>query len=179
MNIYDFKVKTRNGEEFSLSDFKGKVMLIVNTATGCGFTPQYEGIENLYEKYHDKGFEVLDFPCDQFGHQAPGSDDEIHEFCTAKYKTQFDQFAKIEVNGENEEPLYAYIKKEQPNEEVVGLKNKMAMKAIKKISATCKKDGDIVWNFTKFLVDRNGNVVKRYDPTYDPKDIEKDLIKII
>ena len=179
MNIYDFKVKTRNGEEFSLSDFKGKVMLIVNTATGCGFTPQYEGIENLYEKYHDKGFEVLDFPCDQFGHQAPGSDDEIHEFCTAKYKTQYDQFAKIEVNGENEEPLYAYIKKEQPNEEVVGLKNKMAMKAIKKISATCKKDGDIVWNFTKFLVDRNGNVVKRYDPTYDPKDIEKDLIKII
>ena len=179
MNIYDFKVKTRNGEEFSLSDFKGKVMLIVNTATGCGFTPQYEGIENLYEKYHDKGFEVLDFPCDQFGHQAPGSDDEIHEFCTAKYKTQFDQFAKIEVNGENEEPLYAYIKKEQPNEEVVGLKNKMAMKAVKKISATCKKDGDIVWNFTKFLVDRNGNVVKRYDPTYDPKDIEKDLIKLI
>ena len=178
MNIYDFKVKTRNGEEFSLFDFKGKVMLIVNTATGCGFTPQYEGIENLYEKYHDKGFEVLDFPCDQFGHQAPGSDDEIHEFCTAKYKTQFDQFAKIEVNGENEEPLYAYIKKEQPKE-VVGLKNKMAMKAIKKISATCKKDGDIVWNFTKFLVDRNGNVVKRYDPTYDPKDIEKDLIKLI
>lgn len=179
MNIYDFKVKTRKGEDFDLSNFKGKAMLIVNTATGCGFTPQYEAIEALYEKYHDKGFEVLDFPCDQFGHQAPGSNDEIHEFCTAKYKTQFDQFAKIEVNGENEDPLYTYIKKEQPKEEVKGLKNKMAMKAIAKISSTAKNDGDIMWNFTKFLVDREGNVVKRYDPTFDPKEIEADLIKIM
>lgn len=179
MSIYDFKVKTRNGDDFSLTIFKGKVMLIVNTATGCGFTPQYEAIERLYEEYHEKGFEVLDFPCDQFGHQAPGNDDEIHEFCTAKYNTKFDQFAKIEVNGENEIPLYTYLKKMQPNEEVKGLKNKMAMRAIEKISSTCKKDNDIKWNFTKFLVDRDGNVIKRYDPTFDPNNLENDLKELI
>jgi len=179
MNIYDFKVKTRNGEELDLSSLKGKVLLIVNTATGCGFTPQYEGLEKLFEKYHDKGFEILDFPCDQFGHQAPGTDDEIHQFCTAKYNTKFEQLSKIEVNGDNEEPLYTYLKNCQPNEEVVGLKNKMAMKAVKKISSTCKKDGDIVWNFTKFLVDRNGNVVKRYDPTFNPSDMEEYLVSLI
>jgi len=179
MSIYDFKVKKRNGEDLSLSEFKGKVMLIVNTATGCGFTPQYEAIESLYEKYHDKGFEVLDFPCDQFGHQAPGSNDEIHEFCTAKYKTKFDQLSKIEVNGDNEEKLYTFLKEKQPKEEVQGLKNKMAMKAIAKISKTCIKEGDIVWNFTKFLVDKDGNVLKRYDPTFNPKNIEKDLVDLL
>lgn len=179
MSIYDLKVKTRKDEDFYLSELKGKVMLIVNTATGCGFTPQYEGLEKLYEKYHKQGFEILDFPCDQFGHQAPGSNDEIHEFCTAKYQTQFDQFAKIEVNGENESPLYTYIKTEQPIEEVSGLKNKMAMKAIAKISITAKNKGDIVWNFTKFLVDKNGNVVKRYDPTFDPMNMEKDIVKLM
>ena len=157
MKIYDFKVKTRKGEEVSLNEFKGKVMLIVNTATGCGFTPQYEGLEKLYEEYHEKGLEILDFPCDQFGHQAPGSNDEIHEFCTAKYKTQFDQFAKIEVNGENEDPLYTYLKKEKGG--VLGSK--------------------IKWNFTKFLVDKEGNVVERYAPTVEPKDIEKDIKKLL
>ena len=179
MNIYDLKVKTRMGEDFDLSSLKGKVSLVVNTATGCGFTPQYEAIENLYEKYHDQGFEVLDFPCNQFGHQAPGSDDEIHEFCTAKYKTQFDQFAKILVNGEEESEVFTILKKQQPKEEIKGLKNKMAMKAIAKISTSCKKDGDIVWNFTKFLIDKNGNAVKRYDPTFDPNLIEKDLLELI
>ena len=179
MIIYDLKVKTRSGEDFDLSNLKGKVSLVVNTATGCGFTPQYEAIENLYEKYHDKGFEVLDFPCDQFGHQAPGSNDEIHEFCTAKYNTQFDQFAKIDVNGENESKVFTILKSEQPLEEVKGIKNKMAMKAISKISKTCTKKGDIVWNFTKFLVDKEGNVVKRYDPTFDPSEIEKDLLEIL
>lgn len=179
MNIYDLKVKKRNGEEFDLSTLKGKVSLVVNTATGCGFTPQYEAIENLYEKYNEKGFEVLDFPCNQFGHQAPGDDNEIHEFCTAKYNTKFDQFAKIEVNGENESEVFSILKKQQPNEEVKGIKNKMAMKAIEKISTTCKNEEDIKWNFTKFLVDKNGNAVKRYDPTFDPKDIEEDLIKLL
>ncbi|MBQ8892100.1 MAG: glutathione peroxidase [Bacilli bacterium] len=179
MSIYDLKVKTRGGEEFDLSSLKGKVSLVVNTATGCGFTPQYEAIENLYEKYHDKGFEVLDFPCDQFGHQAPGSNDEIHEFCTAKYKTQFDQFAKIDVNGENESPVFTALKEQQPEETVVGMKNKISMKAIKKISTTCTKKGDIVWNFTKFLVDKDGNAVKRYDPTFNPSEIEKDLIELL
>ena len=179
MSIYDFKVKTRSGEDFNLESLKGKVLLIVNTATGCGFTPQYEGLEKLYEKYHEKGLEILDFPCDQFGHQAPGSDDEIHTFCTSKYNTKFDQFSKIEVNGENENPLYTFLKKECPSEEVIGIKNKMAMKAIEKISTTCKKDGDIKWNFTKFLVDKSGNVVKRYDSTFNPLDMENDILKLL
>ena len=179
MNIYDLKVKTRKGDDFELSSLKGKVSLVVNTATGCGFTPQYEAIEKLYEKYHDKGFEVLDFPCDQFGHQAPGTDEEIHNFCTAKYKTQFDQFAKIEVNGDNESQVFTILKEQQPNEEPVGLKNKMAMKAVKKMSKTCTEKGDIVWNFTKFLVDKNGNAIKRYDPTFDPAEIEKDLVDVL
>ena len=179
MGIYDLKVKTRKGEDFDLSSLKGKVSLVVNTATGCGFTPQYEAIEKLYEKYHEKGFEVLDFPCNQFGHQAPGSDDEIHEFCTAKYKTTFNQFAKIDVNGENESKVFTILKEQQPDEEVKGIKNKMAMKAIKKISTTCTKKGDITWNFTKFLVDKEGNAVKRYDPTFDPSEIEKDLLELL
>ena len=179
MSIYDLSVKKRDGNIFNLSELKGKVLLIVNTATGCGFTPQYEGLEKLYEAYHDKGLEVLDFPCNQFGHQAPGSDDEIHEFCTAKYDTKFDQFAKIEVNGEHESKLYTLLKSEIPSEKVEGIKNKMAMKAIEKISSTCKKDGDIKWNFTKFLVDRNGKAVKRYDPTFDPMNMEKDLVDLL
>lgn len=179
MNIYDLKVKTREGEDFDLGTLKGKVSLVVNTATGCGFTPQYEGLEKLYEKYHDKGFEVLDFPCDQFGHQAPGSDDEIHNFCVLKYQTQFDQFAKIEVNGENESEVFKILKEQQPDEEVKGAKNRLAMKAIAKISKTCKKKGDIVWNFTKFLVDKDGNAVKRYDPTCDPSEIEEDLVGML
>ena len=179
MNIYDLKVRKRDGEELDLSTLKGKVALVVNTATGCGFTPQYEAIEKLYEKYHDQGLEILDFPCNQFGHQAPGDNDEIHQFCTAKYNTQFDQLAKIEVNGENESPVYAILKEQQPKEEIKGLKNKMAMKAIQKISTTCKKDGDIVWNFTKFLVNKEGNAIKRYDPTFNPSDIENDIKELL
>ena len=110
MSIYDLKVKNSKGEEVSLSDYKGKLMLIVNTATGCGFTPQYEGLEKMYQKYHDKGLEILDFPCNQFGNQAPGTDEEIHEFCTLKYHTSFDQFQKTDVNGENQSELFKYLK---------------------------------------------------------------------
>jgi len=179
MSIYDFKVKNRNGEDVSISEFKGKVLIIVNTATGCGFTPQYEGLEKLYKEYHDKGLEILDFPCNQFGSQAPGSDDEIHEFCQLKYNTSFDQFSKIDVNGENEEPLYSYIKSEVKEDIIDGLKNKMAMTAIEKISTTCKKEGDIKWNFTKFLINRDGNVVQRYSPTYKPEDMEEDIKKLV
>ena len=179
MSIYDCKIKTRNGEEISLTDYKGKVLLIVNTATGCGFTPQYEGLEKLYKEYHDKGLEILDFPCNQFGSQAPGSDDEIHEFCTLKFNTSFDQFAKIEVNGENEDPLYTCLKNEVKEDIIDGLKNKMAMAAVEKISATCKKDGDIKWNFTKFIVDKDGNVVGRYSPTYKPEDMEEKIKELI
>ena len=179
MYLYDISVKKRDGSDLNLSDLKGKVLLIVNTATGCGFTPQYEGLEKLYEMYHEKGLEILDFPCNQFGHQAPGDNDEIHEFCTAKYNTQFDQLDKIEVNGDNESPIYTFLKANSPEEKVVGMKNKMAMGAIMKISKTCVKENDIKWNFTKFLVDKEGNVVKRFDPTFDPMNMEKDIIELL
>ena len=152
MNIYDFKVKTNKGQEVSLEKYKGKVMLIVNTATGCGFTPQYEGLENLYKKYKDKGFEILDFPCNQFANQAPGSDKEINEFCTLRYNTSFDRFSKINVNGKEEEPLYKYLKDQKHG----------IIKAVK-------------WNFTKFLVDKEGNVVKRFEPTTKPEDLEEEI----
>jgi len=179
MSIYDYLVKNRNGEDISISKFKGRVLIIVNTATGCGFTPQYEGLEKLYKEYHDKGLEILDFPCNQFGSQAPGSDEEIHQFCQFKYSTSFDQFSKIDVNGENESPLFTYIKNQKVEDIIDGMKNKIAMKAIDKISTTCKKEGDIKWNFTKFLVDREGNVVQRYSPTYKPEDMEEDIKKLI
>ena len=179
MGIYDYTVRARKGATLNLADLKGRVLLIVNTATGCGFTPQYEALEKLYEKYRDRGLEVLDFPCNQFGHQAPGDESEIHEFCTAKYQTQFDQLAKIDVNGEGEEPLYTFLKAAQPDEKVEGMKNKAAMAMISRISTTCKKPGDIKWNFTKFLVDREGNVVKRFDPTSDPAGFDADIAALL
>ena len=179
MSIYDNKFKNRKGEEISLKEYKGKVLIIVNTATGCGFTPQYEGLENLYKKYHEKGLEILDFPCDQFGHQAPGTDDEIHEFCSLKYNTTFDQMAKIDVNGENELPLYTYLKKEVSDDIIDGMKNKMAMKAVEKISKTYKNKNDIKWNFTKFIVDREGNVIGRYSPTFKPEDMEEKIKELL
>lgn len=157
MNIYDYTVKDRRGEDVKLSKYKNKVLLIVNTATGCGFTPQYEGLEKLYQKYHEKGLEILDFPCNQFGNQAPGSNDEIHEFCTLKYHTSFDQFAKIEVNGKNESPLYTYLKDSKK-----GLLNK-----------------NIKWNFTKFLVDRNGSIVDRFAPTVTPEQIDNKISNLL
>lgn len=179
MSIYDYTVKARKGATLPMADLKGKVLLIVNTATGCGFTPQYKALEALYEKYHEQGLEILDFPCNQFDHQAPGDEGEIHEFCTAKYKTQFDQLAKIDVNGDNEEPLFTFLKEQMPDEDVKGLKNKAVMAQIAKISNTCQKLSDIKWNFTKFLVDRDGNVVKRYDPTSDPADFESDIAALL
>ncbi len=179
-NIYDFKIKKRDDSEISMGDFKGKVLLIVNTATGCGFTPQYEGLEKLYTEYHDKGLEILDFPCNQFGHQAPGSDNEIHEFCTAKYKTTFDQFKKIEVNGNEADPLWAYLKSEiSEDPEPKGMKNKIAMKAISKMPGVSKEKGFIKWNFTKFVVDRDGKVVYRFGPTDEPKDFEDKIKELI
>ena len=176
MNIYDLKATKRNGEEFNLSELKGKVLLVVNTATGCGFTPQYEAIQKLYDMYHDKGLEVLDFPCNQFGHQAPGSDDEIHEFCTAKYQTTFDQFKKVDVNGENRCSVFKYLEENSPEEEIYGMKNKLTMKGVAKISSTCKNKNDIKWNFTKFLVDKEGRVVRRLSPIENPMLLE-DTIK--
>ena len=180
MSIYDLKVKTRKGEEISLKDFEGKVLLIVNTATGCGFTPQYEALEKLYESYHDQGSEVLDFPCNQFGHQAPGDDNEIHEFCTAKYQTKFDQLQKVDVNGETADPFWKYLKEHSPEEYIHGVKNTLTMKGVEKISTTCKNKNDIKWNFTKFLVNKDGEVVARYSPIEDPMIMEdkiKELLK--
>ena len=178
MSIYDIKVKNRRDEDISMSEYKGKVLLIVNTATGCGFTPQYKGLEELYQKYHDQGLEILDFPCDQFGHQAPGSDDEIHEFCTAKYKTSFDQFKKIEVNGENETELFKYLKAEQ-GFKGFDLKGKILIPIVKKMDPDYANNSDIKWNFTKFLVDREGNVVERFESTIDPKKIDEKIANII
>ncbi len=179
-DIYEYKVKKRNGEELDLGSLKGKVLLIVNTATGCGFTPQYEGLEKLYAKYHDKGLEILDFPCNQFGHQAPGTDDEIHEFCTAKYKTTFDQLAKVEVNGDKAEPLYVFLKGEIADDpEPKGMKNKLAMKAIEKMPGVSKEPGFIKWNFTKFLVDPEGKVVGRFGPTDEPAEMEEKIKELV
>lgn len=179
-SIYDYKVKKRDGSELKLDHLKKMVLLIVNTATGCGFTPQYEGLEKLYSKYHDKGLEILDFPCNQFGHQAPGSDDEIHEFCTAKYQTTFDQLKKVEVNGDKAEPLYTYLKEQMPDDpEPKGMKNKLAMKAIAAMPGVSKEKGFIKWNFTKFLVDREGKVVGRFGPTDKPEDMEEKIKELL
>ncbi len=157
MSIYDYKVKDVVGEEISLSAYEGKVLLIVNTATGCGFTPQYDGLQDLYDKYAEQGLEILDFPCNQFGHQAPGSEEEIVDFCKLRYGVTFKQFAKVEVNGANEIPLYTYLKEQKGG--VMG-KN-------------------IKWNFTKFLVDRKGNVVGRFAPTVKPEEIEGKIKEVL
>ena len=178
--IYNYKIKNRKGEEVDMADYKGKVLLVVNTATGCGFTPQYDGLEKLYKKYHKNGLEILDFPCNQFGHQAPGTDEEIHEFCTAKYNTTFDQMAKIEVNGDKTEPLYAYLKDEMPDDpEPKGMKNKLAMKAISAMPGVSKEKGFIKWNFTKFIVDKDGKVVGRYGPTDTPEQMEDKIKELV
>ncbi len=181
MSLYDLdlKVRRRDDTEISLNDYKGKVLLVVNTATGCGFTPQYEALEELYKKYHEKGLEVLDFPCNQFGHQAPGTDEEIHEFCTAKYNTTFDQFKKIDVNGENEDKLYTFLKSAKLNEFIKGTSHKISMKFVKSLSSTCKKEDDIKWNFTKFLVDKNGEVISRVSPIESPLIMEEKIIEIL
>ena len=157
MNIYDYKVKDMSNNEVSLSDYKDKVLLVVNTATGCGFTPQYAGLEAMYKKYKDKGFEILDFPCNQFLGQAPGTAEQIHTFCTSKYNISFKQFAKIEVNGKNEEPLYTYLKEQQKG----------------------FGSSKIKWNFTKFLVARDGKIVKRVGPATTPEKIDKEVEKLI
>ena len=157
MKIYDFKVRDAKGVEVPMTEYQGKVLLIVNTATGCGFTPQYEGLQKLYDKYKDRGLEILDFPCNQFGHQAPGTEEEIHEFCTLKYKTTFPLFSKIEVNGKNADPLFEFLK----NQKGGFLGN------------------DIKWNFTKFIVTREGTVVERYAPVTKPEKIESDILKLL
>ncbi len=171
-NIYDFTVKDRLGNEVSLKEYAGKVLLIVNTATGCGFTPHYEPLEAMYKEFREKGFEILDFPCNQFAGQAPGSEEEIHEFCTLKFGAEFPQFAKIDVNGENADPLFAYLATEKP---FAGFGKGLKNAALNKFSdMNNRKFGDkayIRWNFTKFLVNRQGEVIARFEPTEDMKDV--------
>lgn len=156
MTIYDFKVIDNKGEEVELSTYKGKVLLIVNTATGCGFTPQYKGLQELYDKYKDQGFEILDFPCNGFLFQAPGSDEKINNFCTLKYNTTFKRFTKIKVNGKDAIPLYKYL-----------------------TSKDSGFGGKIKWNFTKFLIDKEGNVINRFAPNIKPEKFEEEIVKAI
>ncbi len=173
-SIYDFVLKNGLGEDVALKDFEGKVMMIVNTATGCGFTPQYEEIEGMYEKYHDKGLEIIDIPCNQFKDQAPGTDEEIASFCRLRYNTQFPQMKKSDVNGPNELPLYTYLKSQQGFDGFGKGAKAVAMNALLKTQdKDYKKNANIKWNFTKFVVDRDGNVVARFEPTEDMANVEK------
>jgi glutathione peroxidase len=158
MSVYDFSAKTIRGEEQSLADYKGKVLLIVNTASKCGFTPQYKELQELYEQYRDRGFVVLGFPCNQFGHQEPGTEEEIKQFCQANYGVTFPMFAKVDVNGENAHPLFQYLKEKAPG--------MLGTKAIK-------------WNFTKFLVDRNGNVIARFASQTRPSELKSEIEKLL
>lgn len=172
--IYDYTLTTGWGETLSLSDYRGRVILVVNTATGCGFTPQYEPIENLYRVYHDKGLEILDVPCNQFGGQTPGTDEEIHDFCTLHFNTTFPQMKKADVNGENELPLYTYLKAQKGFEGFDPHPFKDLLESMfAKADPDWDKKPDIKWNFTKFVIDRQGNVVKRFEPTADMKDVEE------
>lgn len=165
MNIYDFNIKAQDGSEISMSNYKGKVLLIVNTATGCGFTPQYDDLQDLYELHQKDGLEILDFPCNQFGGQAPGSDEEIHSFCTGRYGITFPQFAKIEVNGENASPLYKFLTQNTTFGGFSGAMGLVLKVVVRKMDKDYKNNGLIKWNFTKFLIDRSGNIVARFEPT--------------
>ena len=174
--VYDFSLKDKQGNEVSLEQYKGKVLLIVNTATGCGFTPQYEDLEAMYHKLQSKGLEILDIPCNQFGHQAPGSDEEIKEFCTVKFGADFPQFKKSDVNGANELPLYTWLKSEKPclggyDETLADVMGKLYNEA----SHEPRKKDDIQWNFTKFLISRDGQVIARFEPVVDMKEVEKQV----
>ena len=180
MAFYDYKVMDRNGEEFSLKEYEGKVVLVVNTATGCGFTPQYKDLESMYEAFHDRGLEILDIPCNQFAGQTPGTDEEIHEFCTLKYNTQFPQMKKSEVNGPNALPLYKYLKSQQGFKGFgKGPKAAMMGAMLHKIDKDYKNNPEIKWNFTKFLVDRNGAVVARFEPTESMEQVFASVEKLL
>ena len=173
MNFYDLSVTAADGTEIPMKNYEGKVVMIVNTATGCGFTPHYAPMEEMYEKYHDQGLEIIDVPCNQFAGQAPESDEEIHEFCTLKYHTQFPQMKKSDVNGETAIPLYQYLKSQKGFEGFGKGPKALAMSALlKKIDQDYKNNPEIKWNFTKFIVNREGEVVKRFEPTADMKKVE-------
>ena len=177
--IYEFKAVDNLGMEVDFKQFEGKVLLIVNTASKCGFTPQYDGLEALYQKYKDKGLMIIGFPCDQFAHQEPGSDEQIAEFCRINHGVTFPLMKKIEVNGPGEDPIFTYLKSAAPSEEYKGLKAKATQKLLKGLSKSVEKDSDILWNFTKFLVGRDGTVVKRFAPVAEPVSFEKDIEEML
>ena len=180
MSIYDFTVKTQDGREVSMAEYKGKVLLIVNTATACGFTPQYEPMQKLYDAYHKDGLQILDFPCNQFGAQAPGSDAEIHSFCSGRFGITFPQFSKVDVNGENATPLYQWLAE---NSTFGGFEdNQMGQfmaQMLEKMDPDYKNKSTIKWNFTKFLIDREGNIAARFEPTADMEDVKKKIEEIL
>ncbi|MBQ6524567.1 MAG: glutathione peroxidase, partial [Atopobiaceae bacterium] len=173
MAVYDYVAVKPDGTEVPLSDYAGKVLLIVNTATGCGFTPQYEELEAIYAKYRDQGFEILDFPCNQFANQAPESDEEIHQFCTLKFGTEFPQFKKGDVNGESANPLFVELATTKPFQGFDGLKKVVMNRVAKSVDKEFGDKAYIKWNFTKFLIDRDGSVVARFEPTDDMAAVEK------
>ena len=179
--LYNITVKDGDGQDVKMKQYKGKVLLIVNTATKCGFTPQYKELQGFYEKYHADGLEILDFPCNQFGQQAPGTNAEIRQFCTANFETEFMQLDKIDVNGEEASPLFTFLKSQQPfagfdqNDKRGKMMHEMMLKRDKDYA----QKSDIKWNFTKFLVDRKGRVVKRFEPTDKMEDVEKEIRKLL
>ena len=180
MSVYDFKVKAQDGSEVSLSDYRGKVLLIVNTATGCGFTPQYDGLQEIYELHHIDGLEILDFPCNQFAGQAPGSDEEIHSFCTGRYGITFPQFSKLEVLGPNADPLFKYLA-ENTTFEGFG-KSPMTLVlagVVKKMDNDYKNNSNIKWNFTKFLINREGEIVARFEPTASLENVNAKIEEVL
>ncbi len=177
--IYDYKALSNKGVEVNLAQYEGKVLLIVNTASKCGFTPQYDGLEALYQKYKDQGLMIIGFPCDQFAHQEPGSDEQIAEFCRINHGVTFPLMKKIEVNGPNEDPVFTYLKSVAPSEEYNGLKAKATKTLLKGLSKSVEKDSDILWNFTKFLINRDGTVVKRFAPVAEPASFEKDIEEML
>ncbi len=174
MKFYDISVTAPDGSEVQMKDYEGKVVLVVNTATGCGFTPHYKNLEAMYESFHEKGFEIIDVPCNQFAGQTPGTDDEIHEFCQLKYHTQFPQMKKSDVNGENAIELFKFLKSEKGFEGFGKGAKALAMSAmLKKIDKDYKDNPEIKWNFTKFVINREGEVVARFEPTADMKEVSK------
>ncbi len=180
MSIYDFKVTKQDGSEVSLEEYKGKVLVIVNTATGCGFTPQYNDLQTLYAEHQADGLEILDFPCNQFGNQAPGTDGEIHDFCTLRYKITFPQFTKIDVNGDNAIPLYKYLTENTKFEGFGKGMKAMAMNGfVKAMDKDYKNNGKIKWNFTKFVIDREGNIAARLEPTYSMDELKKKVEELL
>lgn len=180
MEIYKFNLVDNTGQQVPMSDFKDKVVLIVNTATGCGFTNQYEFLEKLYNKYKDKGFEIIDIPCNQFGNQAPGSDEEIAEFCALNYGVSFLQMRKADVNGENQLDLYKFLKEQQGFKGINGgIKEKLFALMLKAKDKNYKNNNDIKWNFTKFLIDRSGQVISRFEPTDSLQDLENSILNIL